>query len=168
MGGDPYIGQLLLVGFNFAPEGWALCAGQLMAINQNPALYNLIGTTYGGDGVNTFALPDLRGRVPVHQGAGYVIGQIAGNESVTLTLQNYPQHVHTFLAGSANANNTNPSGNAIGGGVPAFGATPTVAGQFVGGTISLAPGNSLPHENRQPFLAMNWIIALNGVYPSQN
>jgi microcystin-dependent protein len=169
MGSLPFIGQLLLVSFSFNPQGWYLCDGQLLPISQNEALYTLIGTTFGGDGINTFAVPNLQGRVPVHQGTGgYVVGGIGGTESVTLTVSNYPIHNHSFLASSQNSNNNQPSGNAIGGGAAAFSTSATVAGQFTSQTITLSPGGSQPHENRQPVLAMNWIIALTGIFPSQS
>jgi microcystin-dependent protein len=173
MGGQPYVGQLLLVGFNFNPVGWLFCQGQLVPISQQPALYNLLGTTFGGDGQNTFGLPDLRGRVPVHQGSApglgtYVMGQVAGTESVTLTVSTYPIHNHQFMAASQNSNANTPAGNAIGGGLAAFNASGSVAGQFVTQTISPAAGGGQPHENRQPLLAMNWIIAFEGIYPSQS
>jgi microcystin-dependent protein len=168
MGGQPFVGQLLLVSFNFNPLGWYLCNGSLLAISTNDALYSLLGTTFGGDGINTFAVPDLRGRVPVHQGpGGYVMGLVAGSEGVTLQNSNYPNHNHSFLASSQNSNSNSPSGNAIGGGAAAFSTSTTVAGQFTPGTISLSAGGSLPHENRQPFLAMNWIISFAGIYPQQ-
>jgi microcystin-dependent protein len=114
MGSQPFIGQLLLVSFSFSPVNWYFCNGQLLPISQNEALYTLIGTTFGGDGVNTFAVPNLQGRVPVHQGAGgYVVGGIGGTESVTLTVSNYPAHNHSFLASSQNSNTNQPAGNAI-------------------------------------------------------
>jgi microcystin-dependent protein len=169
MGSQPFIGQLLLVSFSFSPVNWYFCNGQLLPISQNEALYTLIGTTFGGDGVNTFAVPNLQGRVPVHQGAGgYVVGGIGGTESVTLTVSNYPAHNHSFLASSQNSNTNQPAGNAIGGGPAAFSASTSVAGQLTPQTITLATGGSQPHENRQPYLAMNWIISLNGIYPTQS
>jgi len=173
MGGQPYIGQLLLVGFSFNPDGWLYCQGQLVAINEQPTLYNLLGTTFGGNGQTTFGLPDLRGRVPVHQGTGagigtYTMGQTGGFESVAVTISGYPAHSHQFLAASQNSNANTPSGNAIGGGLAAFNDSGIAVGQFTGSTITPAPGGNQSHENRQPFLAMNWIIALQGIYPSQN
>jgi microcystin-dependent protein len=172
MGFNPYIGQLLLVGFNYSPLNWYFCQGQLLPISGNEALYNLLGTTFGGDGVSSFGVPDLRGRVPVHQGSdpatgNYAMGQTGGSESVTVLIQNYPSHNHSFLAASQNFNNNQPSGNAIGSGMAAFSATGT-GGRMAPPTLTLAPGGNQAHENRQPFLALNWIISIAGIYPSQN
>jgi microcystin-dependent protein len=175
MGGEPYIGQLLLVGFNFAPVGWALCNGSSLSISDYGPLFQLIGTTFGGNGTTTFNVPDLRGRVPVHQGTGvgtgqYIWGQIGGAEGVTLTTSNYPSHNHSFMAYGQNSNANAPAGNAIAGGVPAFNTTTQDpgSGQLTNATIGPATGGSQPHENRQPYLAMNWIISLQGIYPTQS
>jgi microcystin-dependent protein len=174
---EPFLGQVIAVGFNFAPVGWAFCNGALLSISQNDALYSLLGTTYGGDGVNTFGLPNLQGRVPVNQGTGpglsnYVMGQVGGVESVNLSAGNLPTHTHT--AGTANsAGSTNiPGSNTVlsneGPGTPQITTYVAFANQqpLVGSTISNT-GNSVPHENRQPLLAINFIIALQGIYPSQ-
>ena len=168
---NPYIGEIRMFGGNFAPVGWALCQGQLMAISENDALFNLIGTTYGGDGQNTFGLPDLQGRLPLHQGSGFVIGQAAGVESVTLTTTQIPQHGHGML-GSNDQGSSNAPGNAV------LGSTPAAAQAFPYGTdsplaaidpSSIQPsGGSQPHDNFQPYLCINFIIALYGVYPTQN
>lgn len=168
MGGDPYIGQLLLVAFAMEPVGWAFCNGQLLPISTNEALFQLLGTTYGGDGVKTFGLPDLRGRVPVHAGGSSFLGQTGGAESVSLTLANYPQHGHFFYASSQNYNSTSPSGNAIASGAPAYSSTGVVQGQLANSVISTTSGGTTAHENRQPFLAMNWIISLAGAFPTPN
>jgi microcystin-dependent protein len=170
---EPFLGTIRLVGFNFAPVNWALCQGQLLPISQNTALFSLIGTYFGGDGQQTFALPDLRGRVAVSQGQGpglssYTQGQAAGFETVTLNSAQVPAHTHTLMA-STNATGYNP-GPGLALGTPAaavrvYGAsapTPLASasiGQF---------GSSLPHENRQPYLGLNYIIALAGIFPSQN
>lgn len=161
---DPIIGQILLIGFNWAPRGWALCNGQLMSIAQNSALYSLIGNTYGGDGINTFALPDLRGRVPIHQGNGgglspRFMGEMAGVENVTLSLAEMPMHNHIIMTSSA------PPGRS--------GSVLAASGQLNTGPadLSLDPatvtpaGGSIPHENMPPYLVMNYIIALEGIYP---
>jgi microcystin-dependent protein len=158
---------------NFAPRGWAMCNGQLLAINQNQALFSLLGTTYGGDGIQTFALPDLQGRAPVHMGqlpggSSYVEGQTGGAESVTLSTNQLPSHSHT-ATNPASLGETSidyPSS----GHVPARGnAYDTAPGnsQLAGPTIAAAGGGQ-PHENRSPYLVVNFIIALEGVFPSRN
>ncbi len=171
---EPYLGYITLVGFNFAPQGWAFCDGSFLAISENDALFALLGTTYGGDGINTFALPDLRGRVPIHQGQGgglspYVLGQRAGTESVTLNLNQVPTHSHSPLAAAAGttaspggaiwANSSNGDKIYLSTGTPAS----SMAGQPFGGG-----GGGQAHENRQPLLALNYIIALEGIFPSQS
>lgn len=168
---QPFIGQLLLVGFNFQPVGYAYCAGQLLAISQNDALFALIGTTYGGDGQQTFALPDLRGRLTIHQGTGlglspYVIGQLGGVEQVTLTTNQLPQHSHPAACSSVTQNSNDPSGKYLAAaGDSRYGAS--TAATMAAGMVSSAGGNQ-PHDNRQPYLALNWIIALQGIFPSRN
>ena len=170
---DPFIGMIRLVGFNFAPVGWALCQGQSLPISQNTALFSLIGTTFGGDGVQTFNLPDLRSRVAVGQGQGqglspYVQGQIGGQEGVALTTQQAPAHTHTLMA-SGNVTTPNP-GPTLALGTPAAAVRMYAAGS----PTPLAPssigsfGGNASHENRQPFLALNFIIALQGIFPTQN
>ena len=169
----PYIGQIMMVGFSFNPQGWALCNGQLLAINQNQALFALLGTTYGGDGQTTFALPDLRGRVPVGIGQGpglspYVIGQAAGVEATTLNVNQLPQHQHVYNpAASQNEPTSNRPDNSY----------PAVGGYYAATTNSTSPmgaptlanaGGNQPHNNVQPFLGINFIISLFGVFPSQN
>ncbi len=167
---SPFIGEIRLFGGNFAPRAWAFCDGALMSIAQNSALFNLIGTTYGGDGVNTFALPDLRGRIPVHQGTGadgisYPLGQMAGVESVTLTVNQMPTHSHVPI-GAANGGQTTPIGNTYGGGQDLFStAAPSV--QLLPTTVANA-GGSQPHSNLMPSLCVTYIIALEGIFPSQN
>jgi microcystin-dependent protein len=163
----PYVGEIRMGGWNFAPAGWAMCNGQLLPISENPALFNLIGTTYGGDGMNTFALPDLRGRLPVHQGAGLTIGQASGTESVTLTQAQIPAHSHSFRCSTSPGATRDPGGN-----VPATAvagsayiqAAPTTG--LAAGSIG-STGNSLPHDNMQPYLCVTFVISLFGVYPSQ-
>lgn len=171
---EPFLGELRLFGGNFAPQGWALCNGQLLPINQNQALFSILGTTYGGDGRTTFALPDLRGRVPTHQGQGsglspYVIGETLGVESVTLNVNQMPAHQHTVNASANKGNKASPIGEypaTDAAGITAeYNATPT--GVMNAGVISPAGGNQ-PHENRQPTLVLTWIIALQGIFPSRN
>ena len=168
---DSYVGEIRLFAGNYAPSGWMFCEGQLLPIVENSALYQLIGTTYGGDGQSTFALPDLRSRVPLHFGVGpdglnYSISQKAGTESETLTNQQIPSHTHPLLASADQAASVNPGSNAIG--------TPLTATPFYADTPntnlaaqSISPvGGSQPHENCQPFLCLNYIISLFGVFPS--
>lgn len=179
-----FLGEIMLVAFNFAPKGFALCNGQLLPINQNQALFALLGTQFGGNGQTNFALPDLRGRVPVSAGSSdYPLGQRGGTEAVTLTLAQLPPHLHgmkvspdrgtTNLAGIAG---TTPVHNYLadsGGGAPQYGSTPNAAlatagpGPTVVNTTT-AVGGSQPHTNMQPYLSLNFVIALQGVFPSQN
>jgi len=169
---QPFIGQLLLVGFNFPPYGWAKCNGALQSIAENATLFNLIGTTYGGDGVQTFGLPDLQGRIPLHQGTSsasgttYVIGQTGGVENVTVLLNQFPSHTHALQGSSTAASSNIPTGNVLG----AVEAYTTVAPSLVlnNATIGFSGGGSQPHSNQQPYLTLNWVIALFGVYPSPN
>jgi microcystin-dependent protein len=165
----PFLGQLALVSFDFAPRGWAFCNGQLLSIAQNSALFALLGTQYGGDGETTFALPDLQGRVPVHQGSDFSIGQQGGAETVTLTLAEIPAHAH--LQGSVNqASATAPGGDAFAskprGGVARY-TGPGAAFQISDGPLSSTGGNQ-PHSNMQPYLTLSWVIALEGIFPSRS
>lgn len=173
----PYIGQISMFGGNFAPVNYAFCNGQLISISQNTALFSLIGTTYGGNGQTTFALPDLRGRVPVHQGAGpglstYVMGQSAGQESVTLLTTQMPVHSHASTqasgASDAPATATDPAGRVFA--VPTDGSNAygSVANSAMGGGSLGIQGSSAPHSNMQPFLCISFIIALEGIFPSRN
>lgn len=165
--GSPYVGEIRMFAGNFAPAGWALCQGQLLAISENDVLFNLIGTTYGGDGQNTFALPDLQSRVPVHQGPGFVIGQTGGVESVTLSTQQIPSHSHVPQAFASGGNQAKPDGGVWASSSPATqfsSVAPSVA--MANGTLALS-GGSQPHDNMVPFLAINFIISLFGIFPSQ-
>lgn len=174
---EPFIGEIRTVGFNFAPRGWALCNGQLLGIAQNTALFSLLGTMYGGDGVTNFALPDLRGRVAIHQGDGpmtspYTIGQVGGTETVTLISTQMPAHTHNLLAFNGAPSTNNPTSTVIssaqtdeGVGVNSFAASANTAMS----PASIGPsGGSQPHNNIQPYLCVNFIIALQGIYPSRN
>jgi microcystin-dependent protein len=172
---DPYIGEIRMFGGSFAPAGWAFCSGQLMPISENDALFNLIGTTYGGDGQETFALPNLQSRVPIHQGTGstgtpYVLGEQFGVESVTLTQQQIPVHNHALLASGAEGNSASATNN-VPGVLPA--ATTKTAYGTLGPIGALDPssigvaGGNQPHDNTQPFLVVSFIISLFGIYPSQ-
>jgi microcystin-dependent protein len=162
----PFIGSITLFAGNFAPRGWAFCNGQLLPINQNTALFSLLGTTYGGNGMTTFALPDLRGRVPTHAGQGpglspYTLGESAGSESVTLTAAQMPAHNHAQPATNAEQGTSRP-GNAV----PAKGGVYAGASDGSAMAPSSAAGGGLPHDNRAPYLALNFIIALQGIYPA--
>jgi microcystin-dependent protein len=171
---EPYIGQITLVAFNYAPVGWAFCNGQLLAIDQNQALFALIGTTYGGDGQTTFALPDLRSRIALHQGQGngtsnYTIGQPGGSEQVSLTSNQIPSHTHQAQCVTGGSNSQSP--------VNGIWAQASVDQPYKGsttGTASMAPGaigpagGNQPHPNLMAYQALNYIIALEGIFPSQN
>lgn len=164
---EPFLGEIKIVSFNFAPKGWALCNGQLLPINQNQALFSLFGTSFGGNGQTTFGLPDFRGRAPIHQGEGFIIGQSGGQEFHTLIANEMPQHFH-FLQASKTAGNT----NALNAGMLAI-----VSGGLYGNPASLTSilpstitsvGGNQPHENRQPSLVLTFIVALQGIFPSRN
>ncbi len=171
--GEPFVGEIRMFGGSFAPAGWAMCQGQLMPISENDTLFNLIGTTYGGDGQETFGIPDLQGRFPMHAGQGpgitqnYQLGQIAGVESVTLTTQQIPIHNHALLATTDFGQQPQPQSM--------FFAQPTTGKMYVGAqtpvvnlnSTELTPaGGSQPHDNLQPYLCITFIISLFGVYPS--
>lgn len=170
---NPYVGEIRIFAGNFAPQGWAICDGSLRPISEDEALFNLIGTTYGGDGQNTFGLPDLRSRLPIHQGNGYVIGSLGGSESVTLTSAELPAHSHTVQSSTAHGNTSSPAGAlwaTDGTGVAApyrKAASGGTAVALAAGTVAPSGGGQ-PHENRQPVLAMNYIISLFGIFPSPN
>jgi microcystin-dependent protein len=168
-----YVGQIICVGFNFAPEGWALCDGSLIRIADNPTLFQLIGTTYGGDGQTTFGLPDLRGRTPVGTGqlsggGNYVLGQGGGAEQVTIALQNYPAHTHPLTATSNSGNANALAGGFLAGGQQIYNSNnPLTADALNSTAVSMATGGNQPHKNLQPFMTCSWIISLYGIYPSQ-
>lgn len=157
-----------MFGGNFAPAGWALCDGQLVAISQNDALFNLIGTQFGGDGEETFALPDLQSRFPMHQGNGFIIGQKAGVESVTLTTQQIPTHSHVPLGTQTEGNEQSPEGRIWAGSTARqFSPNPQAASMFGMRPGLIAPaGGSQPHENMPPYLTITFIISLYGLYPN--
>jgi microcystin-dependent protein len=167
---QPFVGEIRMFGGNFAPAGWLFCEGQLLPISENETLFNLIGTTYGGDGQSTFALPDLRGRLPVHQGNGSVISEQAGVEQVTLTVQQVPAHTHALRASANVADSTVPGPTrAL---ATADNATITPYGTDAPTTTlnlnSLGPsGGGQPHSNMQPYLCVSFIISLFGIFPSQ-
>jgi microcystin-dependent protein len=163
---QPYVGEIRMFAGNFAPVGWRFCDGQLLPISENETLFQLIGTTYGGDGQSTFALPDLRGRVPVHQGNGYILAETGGVETVTITVAQMPNHTHTPLA------TTNPGGNTPTNGIwaqSAVGIYHPVVGNIDApmlNTLVQPVGGSQPHENMAPYLTVSFIISLFGIFPS--
>jgi len=164
---EPFLSEIKLMSFIFPPKGWALCNGQLLPINQNQALFSLLGTTYGGNGQTTFALPDLRGRVPIHFGGSHTLGEAAGSESVTINLQTMPQHIHTMNGSTvATGGNDNPTGRFLGSAGNLY-HTPASLTTMNPGSIGNT-GGSQPHENRQPFLTLSFCIALQGIFPSRN
>jgi microcystin-dependent protein len=163
---EPYLSEIRLMSFVFAPKGWALCNGQLLPINQNQALFSLLGTTFGGDGRVNFALPDFRGRVPIHVGGGHVLGERGGEQAHTLTIAELPVHQHALNASTSTADSPVPTGNVL---------AATDGSQFYGPPASLTAlqpgtvsntGGSQPHLNMQPFLTLNFCIALQGIFPS--
>lgn len=164
---QPYVGEIRMFAGNFAPAGWMFCEGQLLPISEYETLFNLIGTTYGGDGQSTFALPDLRGRVPLHFGNGFTLAETGGVETVTLTTAQIPAHSHPLLATSSNATQQNVQGNLL--------AEATLFSPYinVNPTAALSPlaitnvGGSQPHDNFQPYLCVDFIISLFGIFPSQ-
>jgi microcystin-dependent protein len=168
---DQYVGEIRLFSFNFAPKGWAFCAGQLMAINQNQALFSLLGTYYGGNGIQNFALPDLRSRVPNHMGPGYNIGQVSGVEQVSLNSNQIPIHTHAFQAitttGATDRAFTHLLGQSAGTAVKAAYAPASNLTSLNPASIQPA-GSGQPHSNIQPYLAMNYCISLTGIFPSRN
>ncbi|MDP1582530.1 MAG: tail fiber protein [Bradyrhizobium sp.] len=163
---QPYVGEIRMFAGNFAPAGWMFCEGQLLPISENETLFQLIGTTYGGDGQSTFALPDLRGRVPIHMGGGFILAETGGVETVTLTVQQMPSHSHPMLGSSSTATQTTPQSNVL--------ASPTVIDLYRPGGASSAmaaqaissTGGSQPHQNFQPYLCVDFIISLFGIFPS--
>jgi microcystin-dependent protein len=161
------LSEVKICAFNFAPQGWAFCNGQFLPINQNQALFSLLGTTYGGNGQTTFALPDLRSKTPIHVGAGFTQGQTGGQEFHTLTINEMPTHIHPMSGISEDGTVQIPSDAflAAAGAQPYHGATSLVAMDPASITTV---GGSQPHENRQPYLVLNFIIALQGVFPSRN
>jgi microcystin-dependent protein len=171
---DQYLGEIRMVCFNYAPLGWALCDGQIIAIQTNTALFSLLGTTYGGNGTTNFALPNLQGRVAIHQGNGaglspYIMGQQGGTESVTLTSQQMPQHNHLVSTVSAQGSQPRPGNNllATGSGGNNYAPGPSDGSTLNPAAVSLAGGNQ-PHPNIQPYLCINFIIALQGIYPPRS
>ena len=160
-----YVGEIRIFAGNFAPAGWMFCEGQLVAISENETLFNLIGTTYGGDGQNTFALPDLRGRLPIHQGNGFTLAETGGVEEVALTVPQIPAHSHPLLASADIPTSSSPSGAVTGQAAAKFYRAGTAA--LAMNASSITPiGGSQPHTNMQPYLCVSFIISLFGIFPS--
>ena len=162
---EPFLSEIKIVSFNFPPKGWALCNGQLLPINQNQALFALLGTTYGGNGQTNFALPNLRGRTPIHFGSGHTLGEAAGSTSVTITQSQMPAHTHILQGSNNNGNAFNPGG-------AVFATEPGKPYAQAGTDVAIPPmvssvGGSQPHNNMMPYLTLNFIIALQGIFPSQ-
>jgi microcystin-dependent protein len=163
---QPYVGEIRMFAGNFAPAGWMFCEGQLLPISENETLFQLIGTTYGGDGESTFALPDLRGRIPIHQGNGFILAETGGAEEITLTTNQIPSHSHPMLAAAITGDQITPGGN-----LPSssFNVTPYINdapnGSFNAGAVGPV-GGSQPHTNFQPYLCVDFIISLFGIFPS--
>ena len=163
---QPYVGEIRMFAGNFAPAGWMFCDGQLLPISENETLFQLIGTTYGGDGQSTFGLPDLRGRLPIHQGNGFILAETGGAEEITLTVSQIPAHSHPLLAAGVTGDQSAPAGN-----LPAssFNVTPYINDAPNGDAAASAikpVGGSQPHTNFQPYLCINFIISLFGIFPS--
>jgi microcystin-dependent protein len=166
---EPFLSEIKIVSFNFPPKGWALCNGQLLPINQNQALFALLGTTYGGDGRTNFALPNLRGKLPLHFGPAHTLGETAGSTSVTLSIQQTPTHTHMINATNNAGNSNNAAGSVLAQGANVYGDGPPAAGNIALNAASVtAAGGSQPHSNMMPYLVMNFVIALQGIFPSPN
>lgn len=165
---DPFVGEIKMFGGNFAIQNYAFCNGALMAIADNDVLYSLIGTTYGGDGQTTFGLPDLRGRIPVHQSSNFPMGQSAGTESVTLTQQQLPAHNHPVIANSNGGTSGNPQNNIVAGSTTTQPYSQGAISNQLGNQSITPTGGSQPHDNMMPYLCINFIISLYGIYPSQS
>jgi microcystin-dependent protein len=163
---QPYVGEVRMFAGNFAPAGWMFCEGQLLPISENETLFQLIGTTYGGDGESTFALPDLRGRIPIHQGNGFILAETGGAEEITLTVNQIPAHSHPFLVSTAAASQSAPA-NSLPGNSPSIDlyledvTAVNLSPQAIGSV-----GGSQPHTNFQPYLCVDFIISLFGIFPS--
>lgn len=169
---EPFLSEIRIMSFGFPPKGWALCNGQLLPINQNQALFSLLGTTYGGDGRVNFGLPNLQGMAPIHMGSGFTLGQTGGEQNHTLSISELPVHVHQASGYDAPANSTSPAGNSWAQGVETNQPTPNVYSSTVNTTLIPSAlgstGGSQAHLNMQPYLVLSFCIALQGIFPSQN
>jgi microcystin-dependent protein len=163
---QPYVGEIRMFAGNFAPAGWQFCQGQLMPISENTTLFQLIGTTYGGDGESTFALPDLRGRLPIHQGNGFILAETGGAEEITLTVSQIPGHSHSMLASTASATGNSPVGAVLGETASINMQIEQAPNVSLNTIVVSGTGGSQPHTNFQPYLCVNFIISLFGIFPS--
>ena len=163
---EPFLSEIRIMSFDFAPKGWALCNGQLLPINQNQALFSLLGTTFGGDGRVNFALPDVRGRTPIHVGSGHTLGEKGGEQAHTLSISELPTHTHVLGASSTNAATNSPNGAVLAASTAVY-HTPTSLVALNPGSVTNV-GGSQAHLNMQPFLTLNFCIALQGIFPSPN
>jgi microcystin-dependent protein len=163
----PYLSEIRILSFNFAPTGWALCNGQLLPINQNAALFSLLGTTYGGNGTTTFALPNLQARVPLQAGQGFALGQSGGEQAHTLTTSETPGHTHPVVGATTAGNSPVPAGNFLAAANQAYAPLTSAATTLTPATVGNA-GGAQAHDNMQPYLVLNFCIALQGIYPSRN
>ena len=165
---EPFLSEIKIVSFNFPPKGWALCNGQFLPINQNQALFALLGTTYGGNGQTTFALPNLRGRVPISFGGSHDLGEAAGSTSVTINIQQLPTHMHQVMASTADSTTDTPANTLVlGTSAIDLYRQPTNLVAMEAGIVG-SVGGSQPHNNMMPYLVLNFIIALQGIFPSRN
>ena len=163
---EPFLSEIKIMSFGFAPKGWAFCNGQLLPINQNQALFALIGTTYGGDGMRTFALPNLQGRAPLHLGNGFTLGEMGGEQKHTLNMSEQATHQHNVMAASvANGGVANPTGRYLGGGNNVYHAAQNLTPLNLASVTTA--GGTQPHENMQPYLVLSFCIALQGIFPSK-
>lgn len=163
---EPFLSEIRLMSFGFAPKGWALCNGQLLPINQNQALFSLLGTTFGGDGRVNFALPDLRGRTPIHVGSGHTLGERGGEQAHTLSIAELPTHTHVAMASPSNGDVPSPNGSVLGGALNCYRPAGDSVSLHAGSVTS--SGGSQAHLNMQPFLTITFSIALQGIFPSPN
>jgi microcystin-dependent protein len=161
---EPFLSEIRMMSFGFPPKGWALCNGQLLPINQNQALFSLLGTTFGGDGRVNFALPDLRGRTPIHVGASHTLGERGGEQAHTISISQMPTHLHQILSSATNANTNVATNNYPAAALNAYGAATALTSLNASQTTNT--GGSQPHENMQPYLTINFSIALQGIFPS--
>jgi microcystin-dependent protein len=163
---NPYLGEIKIISWNYAPKGWSFCDGQLLPINQNQALFSILGTTYGGDGRQTFGLPDLRGRAPIYVGNGHVLGEKTGEENHTVNISEMPAHNHLVSASSANPDQGSPAGNEWASQASSY--STLAANTALNPSAITSIGGSQPHSNMQPYLVLNFVIALQGIFPSRN